>query len=253
MTRDVLRDDTMEAPMKRILVWDIPTRLFHWLFAGSFLVAFAIANLVDDDSSAFKLHMWLGGIMAFMVVLRVIWGLVGSRWSRFGSFAFGPAAVLEYVKGTLSGAGKHYVGHNPGSSLAIFALLALALGLAITGASMSTGGEVVEELHEILAFAMMAVVGMHVAGVVLHTLRHKENITASMLSGHKQGAAEDGIASAHAVVGLVFLSLTGAWAYQLFANYDAANNQVTLPVIGKTISLGEDEGEAGGEGEHDEH
>lgn len=239
--------------MKRILVWDIPTRLFHVLLAASFLGAFAIANLVDDDSSAFKLHMWLGGIMAFMVVLRVIWGFVGSRWSRFASFAFGPAAVLEYVKGTVSGTAKRHVGHNPGSSWAIFAMLALSLGLAVTGANMSTGGELVEELHEILAFTLMAVVGVHVAGVVLHTIRHKENIAASMLSGRKEGAAEDGIAGAHALVGLVFLGLTGAWGYKLAANYDATTNQVTLPVLGKTISLGEDEGREGGEGGRSEH
>src|SRR5689334_18298443 len=117
--------------MKRILIWDLPTRLFHGSLAAAFSGAFVIANATDDDSSTFKVHMLLGGIMAFMVSLRLVWGLVGSRWARFGSFAFGPGAVIDYFKGIVSGDGKRYPGHNPGASWAIFAMLALSIGLAI--------------------------------------------------------------------------------------------------------------------------
>ena len=76
----------------RVLVWDLPTRIFHWLFAGSFIAAFTIGQVVDDDAAAFKLHMLLGGVMALLVLLRVAWGLVGSRHARLSSFAFGPRA-----------------------------------------------------------------------------------------------------------------------------------------------------------------
>lgn len=65
--------------MKRILVWDLPTRLFHWLLAASFIAAFTIANVVDDDSATFVVHMLLGAVMSAMVVQRVLWGVVGSR------------------------------------------------------------------------------------------------------------------------------------------------------------------------------
>jgi cytochrome b len=141
--------------MKRILVWDLPTRLFHWLLAGSFVAAFAIANVVDDDSSTFAVHMLLGAVMGLMVVLRVLWGFVGSRYARFGSFAFGPGDVLAYLKGTVSGEGKRYIGHNPGSSVAIWAMLGLTLGLGVSGALMSTN-EALEEVHEVLAYALLA-------------------------------------------------------------------------------------------------
>jgi cytochrome b len=222
-------------------VWDLPVRLFHWLLAGSFVGAFAIANLMDDESSLFALHMLLGGVMAFMVLLRVIWGFVGSRYARFGSFTFGPRALLAYLRGAVSGKGERHTGHNPGSSFAVYAMLGLALGLAVTGAGMSRGGKAFEELHEVLAWAMVAVVGAHVAGIVWHTVRHKDNIALSMVDGHKRGDPAQGIGSSHALVALAFLGLTGLWAGALYSGYDARSSQVTLPLVGKTIQLGEGE------------
>jgi cytochrome b len=239
-------------PPKKILVWDIPVRLFHWLLAGSFLSAFAVANLVDDDSSLFALHMLLGAVVAFMVLLRLLWGLAGSRHARFRSFAFGPRALGAYLRATIAGRGERYAGHNPGSSWAVFAMLALALGLALTGVLMSRGGELVEELHEILAWTMVAVVGVHVVGVVWHTIRHKENVARSMIDGHKQGVASDAIGSQHGLIGIAFLALTGLWAGALYGGYDAARSQVRLPLIGSTIQLGDGE-EHAEHGEHDEH
>ncbi len=245
--------------MKRILVWDIPTRLFHWLLAGSFLAAFAFANFADDDSLAFAAHMLLGGAILFMVVWRVIWGFVGSRYSRFRTFAFRPGEVLAYFKGALSGKGKKHVGHNPGSAVAIFTMLGLLVGLALTGAFMSSGGDVLEEIHEVLAWAMMGVVGLHVAGVLWHTLRHRENITLSMFTGKKAGEPEAAIPSARPIAAIVFLALTGLWTGALYTGYDAATSQVTLPVIGATLRLGDgddhghDEHERRERDKHDEH
>jgi cytochrome b len=232
--------------MKRILIWDLPTRLFHALLAASFVGAFVIANVADDESSAFRWHMLLGGVMAFMVALRVIWGFVGSRWARFSSFVFGPGAVIEYFQSIVTGEGKRYPGHNPGASWGIYLMLALSLGLAITGVSMGTGGELAEELHEVMAFALAAVVGAHVLGVVLHTVRHRDNIIASMVHGYKEGEPEDAIPRSHPLVGVVFLALTGAWTYGVVTSYSGATNQVTLPVLGTVISLGDTEaGERG--------
>jgi cytochrome b len=231
---------------KRILVWDLPVRLFHWLLAASFLGAFAIANLVDDESSLFALHMLLGGVMAFMVLLRVIWGFVGSRYARFGSFAFGPRTLVGYLRGALTGKAERYAGHNPGSSAAVWAMLAIALGLAFTGAFMSRGGEAFEEVHEMLAWAMVVVVALHVAGIIWHTIRHKENIARSMIDGHKRGAPSDAIPSARAAVAIAFLGLTGLWAGALYDGYDSARRQVTIPLIGGTLQLGEGE-------EHGDH
>jgi cytochrome b len=234
--------------MKRILVWDLPTRLFHWLLAASFIAAFTIANVVDDDSATFVVHMLLGAVMAAMVVQRVLWGVVGSRYARFRSFAFGPRDVLAYLKGAVSGTGKRHVGHNPGSSVAIWAMLGLTLGLGVSGALMSTN-EALEEVHEVLAYALLAVVVVHVAGVIWHTLRHRENITVSMVSGYKDGEPESAIPSAHPAVAGAFLVLTAVWAGLLVQGYDASTRTVTVPVVGVRLALGE--GPEGGGG--DEH
>lgn len=235
--------------MNRILVWDIPTRLFHWLLAGSFVGAFIIANTFDDESATFAVHMLLGAVMALMVVLRVAWGFFGSRWARFGSFAFGPAAILDYLKGTVTGDGRRYVGHNPGSSVAIFAILGLTLALGLSGALMSTLGEALEEVHEVLAWALLAVVVAHVAGVVWHTVRLRENIALSMITGRKRADAQHAIRSSHPAIAAVFLAITGAWAWGLVQNYDAATSSVRLPVIGTTLHLGEAEVSPGSRGE----
>lgn len=220
-----------------ILVWDIPVRLFHLAFATSFFGAFAIGQWADDDGTLFPVHMLLGGTMAFMVVLRVIWGFVGPRYARFASFVFGPAEVAAYMRGAISGGGKRYLGHNPGSSLAIFPLLALALGLAVSGALMAQGGDLVEELHEVLAYTMAAVVGVHVAGVVWHSIRHRENLPRSMVDGRKAGRPEEAIRSAQPAVAVLFVVLTGLWAYGLVRGYDPVNKRVVVPLLGPTVQL----------------
>lgn len=242
-----MSDDPEHAPDdERILVWDLPVRLFHFAFAASFLGAFAIGQWADDDGSLFPVHMLLGATMVLMVLLRAVWGFVGPKHARFSSFVFGPAEVISYLRSTMAGGGKRYTGHNPGSSLAIFALLVLALGLGVTGALMAQGGELVEEIHEILAYAMVAVVGLHVAGVLWHTFRHRENLSRSMVTGHKTGAPEEAIRTAHPLVGVLFLALTSLWAYGLARGYDPATNQVTIPILGQTLQLGEEE-------DHHEH
>jgi cytochrome b len=232
--------------MTRILVWDLPTRLFHWLLAGSFLAAFAIATTTDDDGRLFPVHMLLGLVLAFMVVLRLGWGLVGSRPSRLGSFALSPSALVGYLRESFTGGRRPWTGHNPGSSWAAVVMFACVLGLAGTGVLMSRGFEAVEEVHELLAWTLMGAVGVHLAGIAWHTLRHREVIALSMVDGQRLGDPAQAIRSARPVVGLVFLALTGAWAGGLVRSWDPATGTVTLPVLGAPLTLGEG-GEHGGD------
>jgi len=230
----------------RVLVWDLPTRLFHGLLAVAIVAAFAISTLVDDDGALFPWHMLLGAVAAFLVVLRVVWGFVGSRYARFGSFAFGPGSVFAYVKGVFTGqGGERHVGHNPGSSVAIFAMLGLTVGLAVTGVWMSSGGDVAKELHEVLAYSLIGVVVLHVVGVVVHTLRCRDNISLSMLDGRKEGEPAQAISSSHPLVALALLGLTALWSMTLVRGYDPASRSVALPGIGAPIALGEAEGAEG--------
>src|SRR5581483_3604771 len=105
----------------KVLVWDVPTRVFHWLLALSFVGAFATA-----ESERYRdVHVLLGYTVAGLIAFRLAWGLVGTRYARFRAFAFGPRRVLTYVKSLFGRAPQHYVGHNPAGSVAIYALLAL--------------------------------------------------------------------------------------------------------------------------------
>jgi cytochrome b len=224
--------------MNRILIWDVPTRVLHWLLTGTLIAALSIALMVDDDSSVFQLHMLFGLIAAFVVVLRLVWGIVGSRYARFGSFLFGPRALFGYLHAAFRGTGERHVGHNPGSAYAIYAMLLLTIGLGATGLLMPSG-EAFEEAHEIMAYLMISVIVLHILGLVWHTIRQRENIALSMIDGRKAGEPSQAIRSSHLLVGVVFLALAAGWAFAVFSGHDAQAGQLRLPVLGQTIRLGE--------------
>ncbi|MFC1642788.1 cytochrome b/b6 domain-containing protein [Myxococcota bacterium] len=233
--------------MSRILVWDLPTRLFHWLFTATVMAALAIALVVDDDSTFFQVHMLLGLVAGFMVLLRLVWGFAGSRYARFGSFLFGPKALVDYLVGVFRRNGKRHIGHNPGSAYAIYAMLLLSLGLPLSGLLMSSW-KAFEELHEVMAYSMLVVVGAHIVGIVLHTLRHRENIALSMINGRKNGDAAQGIGSSNAIIGIIFLTLTAGGAAVVLNGHDIGARQLTL--FGRTFRLGESKHD--GEKDYDE-
>ncbi len=225
--------------MSRVLVWDLPVRLFHWLLAGGLIAAASISLLLGEHSPLFPYHSIIGLVLAFMVALRSIWGVVGTRYARFGSFMFGPAAVVEYLRAIVAGGGKRHIGHNPASAYAILAMIAILTGLSVTGIMLGSGNESVKEVHEVLAYSMVAVAIVHVLGVALHTLRHRENLTASMIHGKKVAEESSGIRSARPLTALASLALVGAWGIGLARNYDPTTRDTRLPFLGTQLQLGE--------------
>jgi cytochrome b len=150
----------------------------------------------------------LGYTVVGLIGFRLLWGVVGSRYARFSSFAFGPSKVLAYLRSLLSTSPQHYVGHNPAGAWAIYGLLALGL---LTGASghavyndlgNELGGDWLEELHEGLANTMLGLVGVHVAGVLVSSLLHRENLVRAMIDGYKRGEPGQGIRRHGWLVGL---------------------------------------------------
>jgi cytochrome b len=195
---------------KTILVWDLPTRIFHWLLAACFVGAFA-----TGDSERWRdTHIMLGYTMLMLIGFRVLWGVIGTRYARFGSFAYGPGRVAAYLRSLLTSKPEHHVGHNPAGSWAIYLLLGLALTAGLTGyaAQNELGGEWLEEFHEGAANAMLAVVLVHIAGVIASSLRHHENLVAGMLTGRKPGEAADGIRKPQRIVAVLLLAaVIGFW------------------------------------------
>ncbi len=231
------------------LIWDLPTRIFHWLLAGGFTAAAAIAFLSDEKSGLFPWHAILGLVLGCMVLLRLAWGFIGSRHARFTSFLFGPRSLLDYLKGALQGGGERHIGHNPGSAYAIFAMLGLMLGIAGTGLLLARGHKAFKEPHELMVYALLAVVAAHLAGVILHTLRHRENITLSMIHGRKDCDPSQAIDSTRPVSTILFLVLLGAWAFSLVGNYHPTSKTTQLPWLGISLHLGEN----GQEGKNSHH
>lgn len=114
--------------MSTVRVYDLPTRVFHWSFAGLFATAYAIANLVDDDSARFAWHMLAGVLMGVAVLLRLAWGMVGTRHARWSDLSLDPRQLAAYLKGVVAGGGRRWAGHNPASSWAALAMVGMALG-----------------------------------------------------------------------------------------------------------------------------
>ncbi|MDD2942108.1 MAG: cytochrome b/b6 domain-containing protein [bacterium] len=228
--------------MRTNLVYDLPTRIFHWLFAILFIVAFGIGTYVSDESASFPLHMLAGATMAFLVLVRIVWGFIGTQHARFSGFALNPLDLISYLKGILTGDKKRWAGHNPASSWAALIMMIIALALASTGILMVTGYKkhIVKEIHELLANGFLIVVIMHIAGVILHSVRHRDNIALSMVDGNKADIAENEIIpDSKKWLGIMLLVMVFAFIGNLFGNYNSPTR--TVNIFGKYVRLGESE------------
>jgi cytochrome b len=183
--------------MKTIRVWDLPTRLVHWLL----VVSFAGAFLTADSERQRDLHILFGVTMVVVIAFRLVWGVVGTRYARFASFAFGPRAVLRYLRSLATLRSMRYLGHTPAGSWAIWLMLLLGLLVGASGYGAAAGGaEWLEEAHEALAWTFLAVVVVHVVGVVLSSVLHRESLVTAMITGRKRGDPGEAIRSSRWVV-----------------------------------------------------
>lgn len=181
-----------------VRVWDLPTRLFHWTLAAGFAAAFLTGEFHFPE-----IHALVGYALCALVAARVYWGFRGSRYARFRSFIFSAGETLAYARSMLNGAPRHYFGHNPAGALMVFALLftvtaILATGLAtlsvidFEGPLLFLANRVSDEtsyafrnIHEILPFAALGLVALHLMGVVAGSIQHRENLVKAMLTGKK--------------------------------------------------------------------
>ena len=195
----------------RVKVWDAFVRIFHW----SLVLAFFVAYFTEPEDAGFALHVWAGYLVTGLIVLRVIWGFVGTPHARFTDFAFGPAHALRYLVDLARGRAKRHVGHSPAGAWMVYLLLltlgaTVATGMAVLAAEQHAGPlaplfeatraadvaaparqekhgeEALEEAHEILANLALLLVALHILGVAIASLSHRENLVRAMVSGWKR-------------------------------------------------------------------
>lgn len=222
--------------MQKSIVWDLPIRVFHWLFALCCLGAFGLAVAGEHDPDLFALHMLLGISAGFMLATRLVLGVVGNRHNRFAAMLFPPKEIFAYLRDAVAGKARRYLVHNPGSAMAGLAMFAAVALLVWTGAFPPD--ESFRELHGAIGFALFGLIALHLAGIANHTLRHKENISLAMVTGNKQGSPEEGLRSHRPIAGIALLLISLAWIGSLLRNYDARTRSVAIPLTTAKLQLG---------------
>jgi cytochrome b len=167
-----------------VKVWDPLIRIFHW----SLVVSFIGAYLLGEDGGA--LHQALGYVTIGLVVFRLVWGVVGTRYARFSNFVPSPGELKTYALQVFRGKETRRSGHNPAGGAMIVALLAAILATGVTGWMMTTdamwGSKLVEGVHEFFATSVLVLVALHLLGVLYSSIRHRENLVTAMFTGRKR-------------------------------------------------------------------
>lgn len=167
-----------------VKVWDPLVRLFHWALVGFFAFSFVTGDEWKDA------HIASGYIIAALIAFRVVWGLVGTEHARFASFIYSPVTVLRFIAESAAMKAKRYIGHNPAGGAMVIALLLMISGIVTTGYMMTTdaywGTEWVEDTHKVLVYSTLGLIGLHIGGVVLASVEHKENLVRAMITGRKR-------------------------------------------------------------------
>lgn len=221
--------NTNPPQLQAVRVWDLPTRIFHWLLAVC-VISLIVSGSIGGNAMIW--HMKIGYAVITLLVFRVIWGFVGGYWSRFVQFFYSPLTILRYLRGLSKT--EHDVGHNPLGSLSVWGLL------FILGAQISTGlisddeiatqGPLVKFVSGSLSllatsyhkhwgkWIIMALVVLHIAAILFYLFKKKQNLIIPMLSGDKNLPASD--------------------AKDLAASKDGAAQRVTALLIFAVIALG---------------
>jgi cytochrome b len=209
-----------------VRVWDLPTRVFHWVLTLSVTCSVVTAHI---GGNALVWHMRLGYLAFTLLAFRILWGLVGGRWSRFASFIYAPGTVLRYLKGASLPGEHHEVGHNPLGAFSVFGLLAILIVQVATGLfaddEIATTGPFNKFVSSATGLALtgwhkgwgqwliITLVLLHIAAIAYYLVGKKRNLVRPMLTGDKTlpssvPASADG--SGARLLAAVLVALCGA-------------------------------------------
>ncbi|MEJ2119321.1 MAG: cytochrome b/b6 domain-containing protein [Alphaproteobacteria bacterium] len=184
-------DRALEKSKRSVAVWDPLVRIGHW----GLVTGIAVTWLTTEGPSV--VHDTVGYAVLALVALRLVWGFVGPQKARFLRFVRAPGATLDYARRLLRGNEPRHVGHNPLGGWMIVALLVTAGAAAATGWLYTTdrfwGVKWMEELHEVFATLILVLAALHVIGVIVTSIRHRENLVAAMWTGRKRAPEGDDV------------------------------------------------------------
>lgn len=224
------------------VIWDLPTRLFHWLLVILMVLLWYTGDLGGLDLNLplpggetyfvanMDLHMWLGQALLALVIFRLFWGIFGSRTARFSSFVRGPKAVIAYFKALIRQGPPASFGHNPAGGWMVVLMLVLLAAQAVTGlfanddifsegplahlVSSETSGQLTE-IHGILFNGLLAAVALHVLAILFYALRGK-NLVRPMVTGRvPAGEGEQRLVASGWALLLLAVSGGLVWALRL--------------------------------------
>jgi cytochrome b len=183
---------------EKILVWDIPTRLFHWLLVVFVTISFVTGHI---GGNAMQIHEWSGFVILSLLLFRLMWGFWGSRQSRFVTFVRGPAAVLRYAKALARSEKLRYLGHNPLGGWSILAMLITLLTQAVTGLfatdDIFTQGplyplvsdatsHLLTRIHRLNQNIILVLIVIHLLAIVFYLFVKRDNLIKPMIVGTKE-------------------------------------------------------------------
>uniref|UniRef100_B1XSL9 Cytochrome B561 n=1 Tax=Polynucleobacter necessarius subsp. necessarius (strain STIR1) TaxID=452638 RepID=B1XSL9_POLNS len=191
-----------------ILVWDVPTRIFHWLL----VICFAGAWFTSESERLQMIHYTFGYSACALVLFRLVWGLLGTKYARFTQFIRGPKEIVTHLKEMLSGHQHITPGHNPAGGIVMVGLMAMILFIGLTGywTVKDFLGGFMGEAHETIASLALLLVVVHIAAALLMSFLQKENLVRAMVTGKKQGQPEQGIRYPQYLIGLLLIL---GWSY----------------------------------------
>ncbi len=182
-----------------VVVWDLFVRIFHWSLVAGVTTAAITGFFIG--ATAIDVHVWVGIALAVLVIARVAWGFLGSRFARFATFVVGPRKVLHHIVELQEGTAGRHLGHNPLGAWMILAILAAIAFLAVSGLIVWGGifahgpfmgyydfddGAPVLEVHEWVALGLLGLIAAHIGGAIYEGLRVKENLVQAMITGFKE-------------------------------------------------------------------
>ena len=199
---DALASRDASAPEEAgrwVKVWDLPTRLFHWVLV--LLVAVGVFTGFVAPEWWMGVHVWAGYGLVALMVFRLVWGIFGSEYSRVVSFIYPPRDTFEHLRGLLLLRPPHYVGHNPTGALMVFALTGVLIALVVTGLLVLGGeekqgplaavigysvGSAAKRVHLWLTILLLAMVACHIVGVVAESVLTHDNLVRAIVTGWKK-------------------------------------------------------------------